>query len=162
MSSSKPTNTPPLYEELCQLVGLICIESLKSNPEYINKQISFFRSHAEFHRGKQNKRSKLAIEALPTVTSPPKDEKCHICLEKFVVGGKQVKEMKCKHLFHKECIIDKVLGVKAAATCPVCGEKVRVRGDKVLGEDMDWDRQDDAFFKRIEGYARGGGGSSSA
>ncbi|PWA68922.1 putative E3 ubiquitin-protein ligase RHC2A [Artemisia annua] len=106
-------------------------------------------------------RSKLAIEALPTVTSPPQDEKCHVCMEKFVAGGKEVKEMVCKHLFHKECVVDKVLGAKAVATCPVCGEKVPVRGDRLLGEDMDWDRQDDAFFKRMEGYARGGGGSSA-
>ncbi|PWA52327.1 Zinc finger, RING/FYVE/PHD-type [Artemisia annua] len=84
-------------------------------------------------------------------------------VDSFVVGGKEVKEMKCKHLFHKECLVDKVLGAKAVATCPVCGEKVPVRGDKFMGEDMDWDElADDAFFQKIQGYAGGGGGGSSA
>ncbi|PWA52326.1 putative E3 ubiquitin-protein ligase RHC2A [Artemisia annua] len=139
------------------------IDSLKSQPDHHKaKQISTLASNAAFYRGKQNKRSKLAIQALPTVTSPPQDEKCHICLEKFVVGGKEVKEMVCKHLFHKECVIDKVLGAKAVATCPVCGEKVPVRADKFMGEDMDWDGLDDAFFQRIQGYVQGGAGGSSA
>ncbi|GJS71680.1 E3 ubiquitin protein ligase SIRP1-like protein [Tanacetum coccineum] len=157
MSSSKetkPSTNPPYYEELC-LLGQMAIDSFKSQPEKAKKQISSLRSYVAFHRAKQNKRSKLAIEALPTVTSPPHDEKCHICLEKFV-AGKQVKEMGCKHLFHKECIVDKALGVKAVASCPVCGEKVQVRYDKLLGEDMDWDELDDAFFQRIQGYVQGG------
>ncbi|GJR41966.1 putative E3 ubiquitin-protein ligase RHC2A [Tanacetum coccineum] len=134
------------------------VELLRSRPE--DQSLSTLRSQAAFYRGKQNQRSKLAIEALPTVTSPPHDEKCHICLEKFV-GGKQVKEMGCKHLFHKECIVEKVLGVKAVATCPVCGEKVPVRADKLLGEDMDWDKLDDAFFQKIQIYVERGRGSSA-
>ncbi|GJV62108.1 hypothetical protein Tco_1468208 [Tanacetum coccineum] len=131
MSSSKetkPSTKPPYYEELC-LLGQMAIDSFKSQPEKAKKQISSLRSYVAFHRAKQNKRSKLAIEALPTVTSPPHDEK--------------------------------LLGVKAVATCPVCGEKVPVRADKLLGEDMDWDKLDDAFFQKIQIYVERGRGSSA-
>ncbi|GKC48135.1 hypothetical protein Tco_1065857 [Tanacetum coccineum] len=40
---------------------------------------------------KQNQQSKLAIEALRTVTSAPEDEDCPICLMEY--GGGEVKEM---------------------------------------------------------------------
>ena len=59
--------------------------------------------------------SKSSIASLQTVTSAPEDEDCPICLTEF--GGGEVKEMECKHMFHKECV-EKWLGV--SATCPVC------------------------------------------
>ena len=75
------------------------------------------------HRRKQNKRSKL-IEALRTVTSAPEDEDCPICLMEY--GGSEVKEMPCKHMYHKDCI-HKWLGVNAK--CPVCRYQMPVGDD---------------------------------
>ncbi|PWA50474.1 Zinc finger, RING/FYVE/PHD-type [Artemisia annua] len=43
-------------------------------------------------------------------------------------GGGEVKEMPCKHMYHKDCI-HKWLGVKA--TCPVCQYQTPVGDDDV-------------------------------
>ncbi|GJU02728.1 zinc finger, RING/FYVE/PHD-type containing protein [Tanacetum coccineum] len=70
--------------------------------------------------------SRSAIKSLQTATSAlPEGEDCPICFNEFV-SSKEVKEMKCKHMFHKECI-HKWLRVNA--TCPVCRYHMPVGDD---------------------------------
>ncbi|XP_019165733.1 PREDICTED: E3 ubiquitin-protein ligase RING1-like [Ipomoea nil] len=67
--------------------------------------------------------SKASIEALRSVEIGEEEEEegeCAICLEEWGVG-ETVKEMPCRHRFHKECI-EKWLGIHGS--CPVCRHKM--------------------------------------
>ena len=50
-------------------------------------------------------------------------EKCNICLSNYV-NGDEIKSMKCRHGFHKECL-DKWL-VEYVNSCPICRTKIPV------------------------------------
>ncbi|PWA78385.1 Zinc finger, RING/FYVE/PHD-type [Artemisia annua] len=97
--------------------------------------------------------SKSAIESLQTVMSAPEDEDCPICLTEF--GGGEVKEMECKHMFHKECV-EKWLGV--SATCPVCRYQMPVDESRRVDSDLHDEVGDFItvilFFEWLEGCIR--------
>ncbi|KAL5555921.1 hypothetical protein UlMin_038670 [Ulmus minor] len=62
-----------------------------------------------------------------TKSKPPQTEaappcECRVCLSEFEEGDK-VRNLKCNHTFHKECL-DKWLQQYCSATCPLCRSKV--------------------------------------
>lgn len=59
--------------------------------------------------------SKSAIESMPTVKIST-DSNCAVCTEKFEFGS-EVKEMPCKHIYHKDCILP---WLSFRNSCPVC------------------------------------------
>ncbi|XP_010261166.1 PREDICTED: E3 ubiquitin-protein ligase RNF167-like [Nelumbo nucifera] len=56
-------------------------------------------------------------------------KECVVCLSKFE-EGEEVRELRCKHEFHKDCL-DKWLQQRQA-TCPLCRRSVL--GDKIVFE----------------------------
>ncbi|CAM8991596.1 unnamed protein product [Rhodiola kirilowii] len=60
--------------------------------------------------------SKASIDALAVVEVTEPGEECAICLEEYE-NQDQVREMPCKHKFHKRCV-DKWL--KMNGSCPIC------------------------------------------
>ncbi|KAK8919272.1 E3 ubiquitin-protein ligase RING1-like [Platanthera zijinensis] len=53
------------------------------------------------------------------------DSQCPVCMEKFKLGSR-VREMPCKHLFHRDCIVP---WLARHNTCPVCRRQVGRRED---------------------------------
>jgi len=49
-------------------------------------------------------------------TSPLREESCVICFDVFQIGD-QCRKLKCKHVFHKDCVEP---WVKAHSNCPLC------------------------------------------
>jgi len=49
-------------------------------------------------------------------TSPLREESCVICFDVFQTGD-QCRKLKCKHVFHKDCVEP---WVKAHSNCPLC------------------------------------------
>ena len=48
------------------------------------------------------------------------DNNCPICLEDFIVDGKEVIQLNCKHLFHSKCILNWMLEKYLNPFCPIC------------------------------------------
>ncbi|KAG8387400.1 hypothetical protein BUALT_Bualt02G0017600 [Buddleja alternifolia] len=59
---------------------------------------------------------KEAIDALPTLKIEDTPFQCCVCLDECEIGT-QVKEMPCKHKFHKDCILP---WLELHSSCPVC------------------------------------------
>ena len=66
--------------------------------------------------------SRAAIEALPEAIISLADVAdglaCHVCLESFVAGEKDVAALPCRHRFHRVCITPWL--TSNSHTCPVC------------------------------------------
>lgn len=65
--------------------------------------------------------SKSVIEKLPTVTitedvSSSEMNQCAVCMDEFEVGV-EAKQIPCKHMFHKDCILP---WLELHNSCPVC------------------------------------------
>jgi hypothetical protein len=61
--------------------------------------------------------------SFPETTSTRSDECCSICLEPLPASP--IRELACKHSFHKQCI-DR--WVHNALTCPMCRDPIQFRG----------------------------------
>ncbi|KAI4317220.1 hypothetical protein L6164_025110 [Bauhinia variegata] len=87
--------------------------------------IRYFKSDAQTITPTQY--LKLIEEKNPTIRftrrlKPPENtDQCRVCLSEFEEGEK-VRNLKCKHTFHKDCL-DKWLQ-QCLATCPLCRNKV--------------------------------------
>lgn len=59
---------------------------------------------------------KDAVEAMPSVTVTEENLQCSVCLDDFEMGV-EVREMPCKHKYHRECILP---WLELHSSCPVC------------------------------------------
>lgn len=90
-----------------------------------------FRSHfhpADLDTDDSSSDSEFAI-TLPSfaITQEDCDQKtqCTICCEPFCVA-EQVKELRCSHKFHEECLL---LWLEEARRCPLCRQALTVDSD---------------------------------
>ncbi|KAE8660940.1 RNF181 protein [Hibiscus syriacus] len=95
--------------------------------------------------------SKSAIEALPSVNitknnSNSELNQCAICMDEFEEGT-EAKQMSCKHLYHKDCILP---WLEMHNSCPVCRHELPT-------DDHDYERR--APGVRATGGGNGGGDS---
>ncbi|XWS63285.1 hypothetical protein CRYUN_Cryun06bG0082200 [Craigia yunnanensis] len=91
--------------------------------------------------------SKSAIDSLPSVKITKNHlnsefNQCAVCMDEFEEGT-QAKQMPCKHLYHKDCILP---WLELHNSCPVCRHELptddpdyerRVRGAQGIGEGND-------------------------
>uniref|UniRef100_A0A1D1XWH7 RING-type E3 ubiquitin transferase n=1 Tax=Anthurium amnicola TaxID=1678845 RepID=A0A1D1XWH7_9ARAE len=72
--------------------------------------------------------SRLAIDAMPLVKINQRhlhiDSHCPVCKEKFELGT-EVREMRCKHLYHSDCIVPWLVQHNS---CPVCRDPLPLHG----------------------------------
>ncbi|KAK8617465.1 hypothetical protein V6N13_080381 [Hibiscus sabdariffa] len=92
--------------------------------------------------------SKSAIEALPSVNITKNDlnsefNQCAVCMDEFEEGT-EAKQMPCKHLYHKDCILP---WLELHNSCPVCRHELPT-------DDPDYER-------RANGVQGTGGGNGS-
>ncbi|CAN0888259.1 E3 ubiquitin-protein ligase RING1-like [Linum grandiflorum] len=118
--------------------------------------------------------SKSAIDALPTIKITDQDlnsdmNQCAVCKDEFETGA-EAKQMPCKHLYHRDCIVP---WLEMHNSCPVCRlelptddtdyENRRRNGDQ--GNDQSPDagtRAERTFSISLPWpFGRHGGGSSS-
>ncbi|ESN98548.1 hypothetical protein HELRODRAFT_192978 [Helobdella robusta] len=68
--------------------------------------------------------TKDQIDALPDVvinqSQFDRNLQCNVCMEDFAIGD-SAKELPCKHLFHKSCI---VTWLELHCTCPICRNRI--------------------------------------
>ncbi|KAH1031108.1 hypothetical protein J1N35_043282 [Gossypium stocksii] len=93
--------------------------------------------------------SKSAIDALPSVKIAKNNlnsefNQCAVCMDEFEEGA-EAKQMPCKHLYHKDCILP---WLELHNSCPVCRHELptddpdyerRVRGAQATGGGNDGD-----------------------
>lgn len=72
---------------------------------------------------------------------------CAICIEDFVAGSSQVRELPCGHIFDPACIDSYLLG--ARSQCPVCKKSV-LPPDFVPPEVEDTPRQEEGTTREAE------------
>ncbi|KDP35200.1 hypothetical protein JCGZ_09359 [Jatropha curcas] len=76
----------------------------------------------------------------------PESPGCAVCLSEFV-EDESVRNLKCKHLFHKDCV-DQWFQ-QCRSTCPLC--RTMVLPDKVVGSYRRPKDDDETEFDRSEG-----------
>jgi len=98
-----------------------------------------FNSHfqpADMDSDDSSSESEVAI-TLPTVVITQEDcaqkTQCSVCCDPFSVA-EQVKELRCTHKFHEECLL---LWLKEKKSCPVCRQPLTC-------DDIDHDRDSGA------------------
>ena len=62
--------------------------------------------------------STIAAAPLPSATNHFQQPTCAICLDDFVAGQSQVRELPCNHIYHPECV-DNFL-TENSSLCPLC------------------------------------------
>ncbi|XVF01756.1 hypothetical protein REPUB_Repub04eG0116600 [Reevesia pubescens] len=93
--------------------------------------------------------SKSAIDSLPSVKITKNHlnsefNQCAVCMDEFEEGG-QAKQMPCKHLYHKDCILP---WLELHNSCPVCRHELPT-------DDPDYERS-------VRGAPGAGGGNDGA
>ncbi|KAL9224336.1 hypothetical protein vseg_000380 [Gypsophila vaccaria] len=88
--------------------------------------------------------AKTAVEGLPSVDVTEEmmrsdSSQCAVCMDEFELGA-QAKQMPCKHVFHKDCIVP---WLELHNSCPVCRYELPT-------DDPDYEQR-----------SRGGGGSAA-
>ncbi|KAK8564100.1 hypothetical protein V6N13_005685 [Hibiscus sabdariffa] len=95
--------------------------------------------------------SKSAIEALPSVNITKNNSnlefnQCAVCMDEFEEGT-EAKQMPCKHLYHKDCILP---WLELHNSCPVCRHELPT-------DDPDYERR----AQGAQGTGGGNGGGDS-
>jgi|MDSW01.3.fsa_nt_gb hypothetical protein len=69
------------------------------------------------------------IASLPCRACTASDGKCLVCQEEFTAEGEEsdVRELPCKHVFHRECIDEWLANDER---CPTCKRSIRGEGDQ--------------------------------
>lgn len=94
----------------------------------------------------QTPATKEKIDAIPLIdaTEEHLEQECSICLSKYELGEK-IREMRCKHLFHKDCL-DTWLIVNSV--CPYCKDNINEDAKHECSEQSETDEQ----IQRNESY----------
>ncbi|PON68223.1 43kDa postsynaptic protein [Parasponia andersonii] len=71
--------------------------------------------------------SKSAVEELPAIAASEElSNVCVVCIEEFV-KGEELRELPCKHIYHKDCILT---WLKQRNTCPECRYELAKEDDE--------------------------------